>query len=521
MGRDSAVAGSSEPYCPVCQGNDADMPCAYPGEDKPGCLLAARRLRERAIPVGARPADSWQYRCVMTDGSWSKWLPVAREDEVDVLRRAEDYEVRPLYADAVVDSTSRVAWLEQCHELVASLSAASYMEGAAGREWKASRRAKRAECGEALKAHLALVAAPQAVTKEWITRMAEFEASLGHPDNTVEAPVAAPRMTLEQMERHKDEKDRSAIQNMVDRMAARREAAAPVAAPRRITEVVESGARITTVAVPVDAPQNDDPLAGPFERALRKSSTLVAKGVPVAAPPDPLSLSEFRLDQWWYPELEQAVYRSRTDDGVRALAVVRRLVESIPAAIGAPSQEDENANRRRKEFVENSKIMQALREVAPVATPQEQKNCPYCDGAGYVMTQADGRQPCRHCGTTGKVRAAPVAAPEEPVVPVSTLERMFEDLNGMDPERWGYAWKKGWNDALRRAMDYAQPQAIERDMAAPIVVPHKPAPKPIENNRIIEILCQWYGGDIADSTAGKESMLQLCRLIEREARNAQ
>lgn len=26
------------PRCPFCQGNDADMPCAYPGEDWPGCL---------------------------------------------------------------------------------------------------------------------------------------------------------------------------------------------------------------------------------------------------------------------------------------------------------------------------------------------------------------------------------------------------------------------------------------------------------------------------------------------------
>lgn len=24
--------------CPVCNGNNKDMPCAYPGESKPGCL---------------------------------------------------------------------------------------------------------------------------------------------------------------------------------------------------------------------------------------------------------------------------------------------------------------------------------------------------------------------------------------------------------------------------------------------------------------------------------------------------
>jgi hypothetical protein len=29
--------------CPVCNGNDGDVPCAYPSEGKQGCLMEARR----------------------------------------------------------------------------------------------------------------------------------------------------------------------------------------------------------------------------------------------------------------------------------------------------------------------------------------------------------------------------------------------------------------------------------------------------------------------------------------------
>ena len=34
---------------------------------------------------------------------------------------------------------------------------------------------------------------------------------------------------------------------------------------------------------------------------------------------------------------------------------------------------------------------------------------------------------------------------------------MFEDLEGIERNADGYHWRCGWNDALRRAMDYAAP----------------------------------------------------------------
>ena len=46
------------------------------------------------------------------------------------------------------------AWLDQCEELIANLSMASYVHGAARTEDKEARRAKRLAAGEALKAHL-------------------------------------------------------------------------------------------------------------------------------------------------------------------------------------------------------------------------------------------------------------------------------------------------------------------------------------------------------------------------------
>lgn len=52
----------------------------------------------------------------------------------------------------------------------------------------------------------------------------------------------------------------------------------------------------------------------------------------------------------------------------------------------------------------------------------------------------------------------PPAAPAgEPVISVSALSRMFEELSGLDRNQPGYSYKAGWNDALRRAMDYASP----------------------------------------------------------------
>lgn len=38
---------SSKIICPYCNGNDLDMPCAYPGEGQPGCLRDKRFLIEK------------------------------------------------------------------------------------------------------------------------------------------------------------------------------------------------------------------------------------------------------------------------------------------------------------------------------------------------------------------------------------------------------------------------------------------------------------------------------------------
>lgn len=61
--------------------------------------------------------------------------------------------------------------------------------------------------------------------------------------------------------------------------------------------------------------------------------------------------------------------------------------------------------------------------------------------------------------------AAPVerqeaaAAPDRAswVVSAKTLSSMFEPLAGLEPSSEGYRYRVGWNDALRRAMDYTMP----------------------------------------------------------------
>lgn len=62
---------------------------------------------------------------------------------------------------------------------------------------------------------------------------------------------------------------------------------------------------------------------------------------------------------------------------------------------------------------------------------------------------------------------APAEQPQPEAVParhvsVGTLSRMFEPLDGIDPNASGYHWRKGWNDALRRAMDYASAAPAEQ-----------------------------------------------------------
>lgn len=51
------------------------------------------------------------------------------------------------------------------------------------------------------------------------------------------------------------------------------------------------------------------------------------------------------------------------------------------------------------------------------------------------------------------------ATVEQAVVSVAVLFKMLEPMGGYEIQSSGYAWKRGWNDALRTAMDYVQPTA--------------------------------------------------------------
>ena len=48
-------------------------------------------------------------------------------------------------------------------------------------------------------------------------------------------------------------------------------------------------------------------------------------------------------------------------------------------------------------------------------------------------------------------------APSEDSITAGILSGMFLSLDGHDKAQPGYEWRKGWNDAIRQAMDYAQP----------------------------------------------------------------
>ena len=56
------------------------------------------------------------------------------------------------------------------------------------------------------------------------------------------------------------------------------------------------------------------------------------------------------------------------------------------------------------------------------------------------------------------VLAEPEQEPAQTVACISTeqLSKMFHRLEGIDQNQSGYYWKKGWNDALRQAIDYCQ-----------------------------------------------------------------
>jgi hypothetical protein len=50
------IARDNAAVCVMCNGNDAGMPCAYPGEKKQGCLRDARLTRDALPPT--------VYQCV-------------------------------------------------------------------------------------------------------------------------------------------------------------------------------------------------------------------------------------------------------------------------------------------------------------------------------------------------------------------------------------------------------------------------------------------------------------------------
>ena len=73
----------TEPECPACNGNDRDMPCAYPGEGKPGCLRDARLAAPDDVEALLRRFNdsvvAWAYRggearLVARDDSWAALL---------------------------------------------------------------------------------------------------------------------------------------------------------------------------------------------------------------------------------------------------------------------------------------------------------------------------------------------------------------------------------------------------------------------------------------------------------------
>ena len=94
-----------------------------------------------------------------------------------------------------------------------------------------------------------------------------------------------------------------------------------------------------------------------------------------------------------------------------------------------------------------------------------------------------------------KLYALPGAqpAPGESSITAGVLSGMFLSLDGHDKAQPGYEWRKGWNDAIRQAMDYAQP--------APTIpegwklVPIEPTPGMIDAAEYVD----WGDADVRGS----------------------
>ena len=106
----------------------------------------------------------------------------------------------------------------------------------------------------------------------------------------------------------------------------------------------------------------------------------------------------------------------------------------------------------------------AAQPSAPIATVVETAGGPKLLVAGVEVTSWLG---CMHEPKAHKIAAAvnaalaaqPSAEPVARAISVDALSKMVEPLDGIDSSVPAYQWRKGWNDALRRAMDYAQPSA--------------------------------------------------------------
>lgn len=112
----------------------------------------------------------------------------------------------------------------------------------------------------------------------------------------------------------------------------------------------------------------------------------------------------------------------------------------------------------------------ALSHPAPAAPAHRLRGwlmtCPGSDGSeSYVEIGEEPPEPnppfvAEALYSLGGREVASAAAPAQgagPVAAVSVhaLSKMFECLDGVDREQPGYHWRRGWNDALRRAMDYS------------------------------------------------------------------
>ena len=78
----------------------------------------------------------------------------------------------------------------------------------------------------------------------------------------------------------------------------------------------------------------------------------------------------------------------------------------------------------------------------------------------------------------------------EPVISVSALSRMVEDLSGLDRNQEGYSYKAGWNDAIRRALDYATPAASEP--RAPVLTAEHLLQALVDSRLIFDAGCSEY-----------------------------